>query len=90
MILFFVKIFLAILLQIGLIAVGFIAWSIYTFNIRTTKSVYGVAIFLIFLLILFPLHLLLDRSPLLWIIQLIFQDGSTVSNCLHFILNVLM
>lgn len=82
-IIFFNIIFIVYIFQLGFLGIGTIAWTVYMLNIRKTLTLYSVSVLFIFVIILFPLHLLLYRSPLLWICQCLFHDTLSVSIVFH-------
>ncbi|CAH1119357.1 unnamed protein product [Phaedon cochleariae] len=67
-----------LIIQIGMLGIAVIAYTSHSFNIRGTKSFYFLAIAVIFILIFLPLHLLLKCSPVLWIINQMIDDWSSL------------
>nr|CAI5818600.1 unnamed protein product [Callosobruchus analis] len=66
-----------IIIQFELLAVGFIAWLSYVFEIRTPQRFYTICFSIIICVVLLPLQIILNKSPILWIIALI-DDISTL------------
>lgn len=73
--------------QFGLFGIGIISWILYVLNMRKTSAIYILTFLVILILILFPLQILLNRNPLFWIYQLLFNNSLTVSNSILGYLN---
>ncbi|KAJ8911196.1 hypothetical protein NQ315_004416 [Exocentrus adspersus] len=64
-------------LTVGLLGIEVISSAIYFLNIKNSKSFYLLSCFVICIIIL-SLHILLNKSPILWILNLTLRDWSTV------------
>ncbi|RZC43221.1 dolichol kinase, partial [Asbolus verrucosus] len=64
-------------IQMGLLGIVIIALSVHQFNITSPSKFYTVVIFVFIFVVLLPLQILLKSSPLLWIIDLLWDDLQT-------------
>ncbi|XP_018566996.1 dolichol kinase [Anoplophora glabripennis] len=67
-----------LIIQIRLLGIGIIASVAYFFHLRRTSSFYLLTCFVIIFVIILPLQILLNRNPLLWILNLVLTDLSTL------------
>ncbi|CAH1112968.1 unnamed protein product [Psylliodes chrysocephalus] len=74
-----------LILQLGLTGIGIIAFSCYCFKIKSTVAFYSTSILAILSTIIIPLHILLQRSPVLWIVNQMFDDWSTIKLIMYWI-----
>ncbi|CAG9859146.1 unnamed protein product [Phyllotreta striolata] len=74
-----------LIIELGLAGVGLIAFTCYYFKITNARSFYCVSIIQIFTVIIGPLHVLLETSPVLWIINQMFNDRSTIKLILYWV-----
>ncbi|KAJ8965414.1 hypothetical protein NQ314_004167 [Rhamnusium bicolor] len=72
-----------LIIQVGLLGIGTIAVMAYNFKIKSAKAFYITTFAVITLVILLPLHMLLNRSPVLWILNLIFSDLTLILRILY-------
>ncbi|XP_057654166.1 dolichol kinase [Diorhabda carinulata] len=74
-----------LIIQLGLLGIGMIAYISYLFAIRSTIIFYTVFIGIITTIIIIPLHILLQRSPVLWIYDQMTEDWTTIKLILYWI-----
>lgn len=63
-----------LIIQVGLLGILSLAYLIYKFNIRTPKTFYFTTFVVLTSIIIIPLHMILDESPVLWIFGQILGD----------------
>ncbi|XP_056637122.1 dolichol kinase [Diorhabda sublineata] len=74
-----------LIIQLGLLGIGMIAYISYLFAIGSTIIFYTVFIGIITTIIIIPLHILLQRSPVLWIYDQMTEDWTTIKLILYWI-----
>ncbi|XP_049821619.1 dolichol kinase [Aethina tumida] len=72
-----------LIIQVGLLGIGTIAGCCYLMKPRSPVAFYTMASLIVCGVIFLPLHVLLNRSPLLWIIQTMFYDMSSIKLVLY-------
>ncbi|XP_023019763.2 dolichol kinase isoform X1 [Leptinotarsa decemlineata] len=75
-----------LIIQLGFLGIAVIAWASYFFSLKSSKPFYSVVIFTIVFVIFLPLHILLERSPVLWIFQQLCYDWSTIKLMIYWVL----
>lgn len=72
--------FFFMIFQISLVGIGIICLSCYlVHSLRKPVQFYLFFGLVISLLVILPLHVVLNQSPVLWIIQLLLEDSRSVS-----------
>lgn len=74
-----------LIIQLGLLGIGTIAFTSYLFRIKSTINFYIVCVGIITIVIIIPLHVLLQRSPVLWIFYQITEDWSMIKLIIYWI-----
>ncbi|KAF7281629.1 dolichol kinase [Rhynchophorus ferrugineus] len=63
-----------IIIQAGLLGILSLAFFLYKLQIRSTKGFYILAFVVLSLIVMLPLHIILEQSPVLWIFSQVLGD----------------
>ncbi|CAH1285331.1 unnamed protein product [Diabrotica balteata] len=74
-----------LIIQLGLLGILAIAVCSYYFKIKNTVPFYTISSVIIVGVIIIPLHILLQRSPILWILNQMVEDLSMVKLMLYWL-----
>ncbi|CAH0558934.1 unnamed protein product [Brassicogethes aeneus] len=67
-----------LIIQVGLSGIGVIAYSTNVFKIKNVIFFYLIFVTVVIMGVLLPVHIILKRSPILWILELMLYDISSI------------